>query len=413
MKRRHQKRKTIRSESGVLGMILFLAVVTITLGVASFAYDISHNILVRSQLQSAADAAALAGAYDLCFSGGSGAVTTSAAAASSYSATAALDATALAEANNADGSAITASQITVSPCQYSSTGNTPPNGYSSSFYMTVNVQKKVVNLFASLYGHTYDTISATAVAGPIGAAGGATTVTTPYPLALYSGNASTGAHSWVIEAGTNTLSVGILPLLTNGSTTQFVSGPTGLLGGVLATAGAGGNAYPTLQMLQYFDPSQTNTIAPPAQSVGQTIMLLNPGVTGLNLSLTKAGPLTVENYMQTGSYGSSLLGLINTGPSYAPGLASFLANKTYMVPVVTNPTTSILSMPLASILQGGVASQITGFVPVTFTSTNAQLLTGITLLGVVVLPSNYIINGTVLAGTNSSTALPANVGLVN
>ena len=64
--------------------MLLLAAVTVTVAVSSFAYDIGHNILVRSQLQTAADAGALAGAYDLCLSGGTGVVSTSTTAAATY-----------------------------------------------------------------------------------------------------------------------------------------------------------------------------------------------------------------------------------------------------------------------------------------------------------------------------------------
>jgi Flp pilus assembly protein TadG len=412
MKRQRRRNRHIRSERGILGMMLLLAVVTITLGVSSFAYDIGHNILVRSQLQTAADAGALAGAYDLCLSNGAGGITPNAATAATYATSAASDARAVCMANNADGAWITASQVTATPCQYSASGATPPNNYSSSYYMTVTVTRQIFNLFATLYGHPYDTISVTSVAGPIGDPNAATTAAVPFPLALYSGNSASGTHSWNIQAGTNTLNLGILPLLSNGSTCQFVSGPTGLLGGALATVGTGGNANPTMQMMRYFDPTQTNTVAPPSLSQGQTIMMLNPGVTGLNLTLTQAGPLAVENYMQSGSVNTSLLGLLNNSPSYTPGLASFLQNKTFMLPVVTNPNVSILSQPLASTLSGGVAGQITGFVPVKFSATNAQFLSGLTILGIVVLPPNFIVTGTV-GSSGSNSSLPMNVGLVN
>ena len=318
---------------------------------------------------------------------------------------------AVCKANNADGSSLTTADVTTLPCQYSGSGATPPNSFNKNFYMTVTVKRQILNLFATMFGHPYDTISVTAVAGPIGDPNAVTTAVVPFPLALYTGNAANGSHTWNIEGGTNTLNLGLLPLLTNGSTAQFVSGPTGLLGGVLATAGAGGNANPTMQMLRYFDPSQTSgTIAPPAQMQGQTILLLNPGLTGLNLTLTGAGPLAPENYMQTGTVNSALLGLVQTNPSYLPGIAPFINGKTYMVPVVTNPNVSILSMPLASILKGGVAGQITTFVPVKFSSTYCQLGTGITLLGIVVLPPNYMITGTV---GNATEPLPLNIGLVN
>jgi len=84
-----------------------------------------------------------------------------------------------------------------------------------------------------------------------------------------------------------------------------------------------------------------------------------------------------------------------------------MQNKTFIVPVVTNPNVSILSMPLASTLKGGVAAQITGFVPVRFTAARARVGTGLVLLGIVVLPPDFQVDGGVQSGVT-----PMNVGLV-
>ncbi|MFX4377481.1 hypothetical protein ABTA44_20735, partial [Acinetobacter baumannii] len=78
-------------------------------------------------------------------------------------------------------------------------------------------------------------------------------------------------------------------------------------------------------------------------TVGQTLLLMNPGLTGLNLTPLQAGPLTVEHYFQTGNPSDpGFLGLLAGAPSYTPQLATFLQGKTFMVPVVSNPNVPLL-----------------------------------------------------------------------
>lgn len=403
------RQQSERSQKGATSGVFLVVFILISLSIASFAYDIGHNVDVRSQLQSAADAAAIAGAYDLCLSGGNGDITPTPAMALSYATLASVDAAAIAKQNWSDGKNIDASEITTYPCQFDLPKKTPRHGYDERYFMTVKIEKKIFNIFATLYGHPFDTISVTSVAGPIGSPTSVTSVSSPFPMAIYQPNDGAGTRTWKQEAGTNTLSLGILPLLTNNSTMQFVSGPTGLLGGTLATVGVGGNGGPTLNQMKYFDPAQATCVAPPSQTVGQTLMLMNPGVTGLNLSLTQAGPLTVEDYMQNGCLTPGCFGLTVGQPSYLPKLAPFLQGKSFVVPVVGNPTCSILSMPLASILKGGVGAQIKGFAQVTFASSNAQFGSGLSLLGIVILPSTFNVTGTVKSGGMG----PVNIGLCN
>ncbi|MBS1955784.1 MAG: hypothetical protein JST89_16490 [Cyanobacteria bacterium SZAS-4] len=401
-------RRRLRSQRGASTSLIFIAVLFAIVMLFSFAYDIGHNLLVKSQLQAAADAAAIAGAYDLDLSGGTGITTPTPTAAQAYASTASVDALALCTQNFVDGKALSSSEVSTYPCQFGSPA-IASTGYDSNYFMTVKTSKKITNIMACLFGHMQDTVTATAVAGPIGSPAAPTSATLPFPFAIYAPNGSAGNHSWVQQAGLETLDVGILPFLTNGSTSQFVSGPTGLLGGALAVVGTGGNGAPTIAMMKYFDPSQSTSTPPPSMTVGQTLMLMNPGLTGLNLTLFPSGPLTVENYFQSGTMKPGFLGLLSPAPSVTPALASFLQNKTFIVPVVTNPNVSILAMPLASILRGGVGAQITGFVPVRFTSSNAQIGTGLSLLGIVVLPPNFIVTGT--NPTTSSASPPMNIGL--
>lgn len=405
VRRRAARRRGCEGSVTTAGLVMFVLVI---LAVFSFAYDVGHQVLVKNQMQTAADAAALAGAYDLCLSGGNGNSTTSPATALTYSATANQDALAVATQNYVDGSLVSASEVGLFPCQYCTPAQSPSTGYSGNYFMTVTITKKVFNPFATLFGRGTDTLSVTSVAGPIGGSANPKTAIAPFPLAIYSPNGGVGNRTWTQQAGTNTLNVGLLPLLTNGSTFQFISGPTGLLGGTLATVGAGAVGKPTIEMMKYFDTTQTSATAPPSLTVGQTVMMMNPGVTGLNLTLLQAGPLTVENYFQTGNAsGAGFLGVTAPAPSAVPSLAPFLQNKTFVVPVVTNPNVSILSMPLASTLKGGVAGQIVGFVPVRFTAARAKAGTGLVVLGIVVLPPDFLVDGGVQSG-----AAPMNVGLV-
>lgn len=64
-RRTHLKRRIYRSQRGALGTLLFLFGIFILLLFAIIAVDISHFVSANAELQSAADAAALMGAYDL------------------------------------------------------------------------------------------------------------------------------------------------------------------------------------------------------------------------------------------------------------------------------------------------------------------------------------------------------------
>jgi hypothetical protein len=83
-----------------------------------------------------------------------------------------------------------------------------------------------------------------------------------------------------------------------------------------------------------------------------------------------------------------------------------LQNKTFIVPVVGSPNCSILSMPLGSVLKGGVAAQVKGYAQVRFTSSYARLGTGLSVLGVSVLPPDFAVQATV-----SPVTVPANIGV--
>lgn len=395
-----------RSERGAATITFSLIIILIVLAICSFAYDIAHNIAVRSQLQAAADAAATAGAYDLDLSGGNGDFTPTPAMATSYSAIARMDALSVTQKSYADGQLIQDSEVTTLPCQMSDPPVTPRSGYDQNYYMTVKIQKRIYNILAALYGHPTDTITVIAVGGPIGRIGSPTSVTNPFPLAVYQGNEGVGNRTWNMEAGLNNLNLGLLPMLTNNTQYQFISGPTGLLGGTMATVGLGGNGYPTVEMLKAFDPAQSTCYSPPTYCDGQTLMLMNPGITGLNLTALQAGPLTVEDYFQNGCLDNACFGLTVNPPSNFPRLASFLQNKTFIVPVVGNPNCSILSMPLGSILKGGISAQIKGYAQVRFTSSYSRLGTGISALGLTVLPPDFTVQATV-----SPVTVPANIGI--
>jgi hypothetical protein len=68
MKRQiHRKRRRgIRSENGLLGLVALLFAIFIILVAAAFFTSISHALTVKAELQNAADAAAIAAAQDLC-----------------------------------------------------------------------------------------------------------------------------------------------------------------------------------------------------------------------------------------------------------------------------------------------------------------------------------------------------------
>jgi Flp pilus assembly protein TadG len=135
-----------RSERGALASLLILALVLGAFLVTALAVDISHSVLVKSELQTACDAGALAGAQDLMKS----TIT------SSDLVTANGDAAVVTSRNFAENQSVTYMtpginvQVTV--------------GEAAPYPVTVIATKRINNMFAALFGATNSQISAKATA---------------------------------------------------------------------------------------------------------------------------------------------------------------------------------------------------------------------------------------------------------
>ncbi|GEM_PF-910042 len=129
-----------RANRGSIVALVPAGILMAVIGIGAFALDISHNVSVRSELQSATDAAALAGAQDLI----------------SASTERNADTTALliAAANTADGTPI--DNATTKTTVTSETS--PWDNSTDSGTVQVDATVSVTNMFAKLFGHNSDDV---------------------------------------------------------------------------------------------------------------------------------------------------------------------------------------------------------------------------------------------------------------
>lgn len=136
----------LRGTRGSVAILLPAAILVAVIGIGAFALDISHNVTVRSELQSATDAAALAGAMDLLKDETKNNAENTAAQ--------------VAEANSADGKSISNS---TDGCTLI-TEVSPWDNSTNSGTVQVDGTVTINNMFAKLFGHNTDQIQAHSVA---------------------------------------------------------------------------------------------------------------------------------------------------------------------------------------------------------------------------------------------------------
>jgi Flp pilus assembly protein TadG len=136
----------IKSQRGSIVALIPALILIIVIGVGAFAIDTTHNMTVRSELQNATDAAALAGARDLID------VKTENTADST-----ALD---VASQNKADGKDVSNTTRGVTVTSQCSSWDTSNN----SATCTVDAQQTIGNVFAKLFGHATDNVNTHSVA---------------------------------------------------------------------------------------------------------------------------------------------------------------------------------------------------------------------------------------------------------
>ena len=300
-------KRPLRSQKGSIFIFIFLGVLVFTLFMSALAIDIDHFIAVQTQLQQAADAAALAGAHDLQWNNTSASDT-----ASTY---AMSDASSVLQANYVDGSQLTSSNFTngtPSVISYGPAGDT----YNA---IKVSLSKPTYLMFAPL------------VAGAMGvsASGGTVNVT-----------ASSTAASLPVKTG------GILPLILSTNpgpvpgnptppappltpntliTIYFPklngSSPVNNYGGLTPPGGAPGPAYPA----SYASVNSPNP--PDFETAFQNALAVSNGTGGTaNVSM----PGTV--YAPTnGDYNSS-----NSSPASNASASAIWANGgTFLIPITS------------------------------------------------------------------------------
>lgn len=134
-----------RNQQGTMGMLIPCAILLAILGVGAFSSDIAHNVTVRAQLQSATDAAALAGAASL--------VDPETAPLASY------NATKLASLNQADGLSVATTNPNTSVDVQIDTSVAGEHGTCR-----VTASQPIQNWLAAMFGHSTDTVSVTSTA---------------------------------------------------------------------------------------------------------------------------------------------------------------------------------------------------------------------------------------------------------
>lgn len=140
-----------RSQRGALFQVMLPMLLVTCFGIAAFAVDFAHGVLLRSQLQNACDAAALSAAQD--FMGIQPEPVTPAQITQAQN-----DANAIARANVADGDAITINPIQV-------TYNKDFSATVPVYAVSVTAQQNLNTFFAVIFGHVFAPISATSNAG--------------------------------------------------------------------------------------------------------------------------------------------------------------------------------------------------------------------------------------------------------
>jgi Flp pilus assembly protein TadG len=137
----HSLHSHTRNQQGSVAALLPLAILLAVVAIGAFAVDVSHNVTVRSELQNATDAAALAGATEMLKP--------------ETENNADFSALQVAEANEADGKPVSNStagrQITVQPGSWDTGTN------SATF--DADAEATINNVFARIFGHPTDTLT--------------------------------------------------------------------------------------------------------------------------------------------------------------------------------------------------------------------------------------------------------------
>jgi len=141
-----RRTRSIRSQRGIAVSLILLGLILGAFLVTALAVDVAHGVLVRSELQTACDAGALAGAQDLVET-----TPTTAQLDSAYADAVTVTGRNVAELNPVSNSTsgVTVSAI-VAP--------------ASPYTVTVQATKTITNMFAALFGNNSSQVSARAVA---------------------------------------------------------------------------------------------------------------------------------------------------------------------------------------------------------------------------------------------------------
>ena len=172
--------RLLRDEDGVVAIVVALCMVVL-LGFTALVLDSGYLFLERTQLQKAADAAALAGAFDIWPGNGTN---------NSIAANSATDAAKFATLNGANPTTVVSSAASCAPvgstCWVGSTGGQAATVYDPGDAWQVTIARSVPLVFAPILGIPSSTVTVTAVAlnSPLSSCDAACIL----PYAIWGGN---------------------------------------------------------------------------------------------------------------------------------------------------------------------------------------------------------------------------------
>ncbi|MFA7339577.1 MAG: pilus assembly protein TadG-related protein [Candidatus Obscuribacterales bacterium] len=140
--------RNLRSKTGQLSILVLVFLVLALIAIGSLGVDIAHIVCTTEELQTAADAGALAGGPHLFETDKTQAIT---------------EALAITASNKADGSMVS-NEVPGTLVSVATTNATA----NSAGTITVSAQKRITHLFAKIFGRRTDVVYASATAGGMG-----------------------------------------------------------------------------------------------------------------------------------------------------------------------------------------------------------------------------------------------------
>ncbi|MDR3617411.1 MAG: pilus assembly protein TadG-related protein [Candidatus Obscuribacterales bacterium] len=299
----YKKQIKVRRNRGSAINVLAVITLPMCLAIGALSVDFGHGVLVRAQLQSACDAAALAGAKDLV--GDVGPLT------ALQISTAQSDAKTVGNANLADQKPVSVI-VDNPPPMY----NVPP--YSTAvpqYVVTASATTSISNIFARLFGISGEPISATSRAGVFPSS---------TSTALYGSLASTTAPIAV------TIDVNANNDLDAGAALSSIKKGQGFK---IQTNGATGGGQQNAAWIELQQGSNSSPLSPLASSIPLTDQLSSQGTPGI----FETGNTPYAS-LSGGANNSSTNGNQGWTPYIVSQIVANAGSFNITVPIITDPT---------------------------------------------------------------------------